>query len=116
MFVSLAVKNPPPLCAGIPHLEKYASICLVFHDISWSQKVGGCVKLDAKLAGITLEEIEIGCFFYPLNNNGEVVSAYSGSNSMIWQEHVIERLRNSFMKMQKEMELKVKQMVLEEDV
>lgn len=82
------VRNPPPLCAGIPHLQKYASVCLVFYNITWDQKAGGCIKLDAKLAGITLEEIDIGCFFYPFHGGDQ-----DEAMKHVWQKHVLRKLK-----------------------
>lgn len=108
----VSLRNPPPVCAGIPHLEKYASICLVFYNITWDQKAGGCIKLDAKLAGLTLEEINIGCFFYPLHGNQEEV----------WQKHVLSELKKMSLLTEKVDEsaemngMIAKQMILEEDV
>ena len=97
------------MCAGIPHLEKYASVCLVFYNITWDQKAGGCIKLDAKLAGVTLEEINIGCFYYPLDARALI-------NELIWQEHVLSELKKSFKKFQEKDAILAKQMILEVDV
>ena len=68
--------------------------------------------MDAKLAGITLEEINIGCFFYPLHGNQEEV----------WQKHVLNELKKMSLLTEKvdgsaEMnDMIAKQMILEEDV
>eukprot|EP00111_Clytia_hemisphaerica_P020305 TCONS_00059833-protein len=110
LFVEkVSLRNPPPLCAGIPHLEKYASVCIDFFNIEWTEKVGGCIKLDAKLAGITLEEINIGCFFYPLTKHQ--------MRNVLWEQHVMEELRKSFKQIQAKKQQEIyRNFALEEDV
>ena len=76
--------------------------------------------MDAKLAGITLEEIDIGCFFYPLHG-GDQDEAMMVKH--VWQKHVLRKLKKMSSLVTKKIadsaENKVmiaKQMILEEDV
>ncbi len=62
-----AARNPPPICVGVPHLEKEASVCLDFYDLDISKKTfSGCVKAEAVLFHVVKEEIKLGCFSIPL--------------------------------------------------
>ncbi|XP_057301291.1 uncharacterized protein LOC130635820 [Hydractinia symbiolongicarpus] len=60
----VSLRNPPPLCVGIPHLHDYASLCVVLYNVTWSGKVGACLKIEAKLIGATIEDINVGCFHF----------------------------------------------------
>jgi len=35
----ISVKNPPPICAGIPHIDKLASVCIDIFNVTWTEKV-----------------------------------------------------------------------------
>lgn len=61
-FFSFSVRNPPPICFGVPYLSKYASICLDFYNITWKEHIGGCVKLAVKLFHIIKKSFKMGCF------------------------------------------------------
>ena len=57
------VRNPPPLCFGIPHLEEQGSLCLKFYDLdAHKTKLHGCVDVVGKLANVELIKIKLGCF------------------------------------------------------
>jgi hypothetical protein len=65
--ITVSAKNPPPICFGIPFLEKEASLCLRFYNMDWSQKTfSGCMRLEARLIHIVVANIEMGCFHFPL--------------------------------------------------
>ena len=58
-----SARNPPPICVDVPHLEKYASICIDFYNLDISKKkFSGCVALEARLYHILKEKVELGCF------------------------------------------------------
>lgn len=61
-----SARNPPPICVGIPYLEKEASICIDIYDIDYSKNFGACIKLEARLYHVKVEDVELGCFHIPL--------------------------------------------------
>jgi len=64
---TVSAKNPPPICVGVPHLEKAASICIDLHDLDVLNKVfKGCIALEARLYHVYVEKVELGCFSIPL--------------------------------------------------
>jgi hypothetical protein len=69
--ITVSAKNPPPICFGIPYLEKAASICLHFYDIDWSDKtLSGCIRLEAHLVYIFVKSFNLGCFHFPIPGGG----------------------------------------------
>ena len=62
LMLLISVRNPPPICFGVPYLKKYASICLDFYNITWKGHIGGCVKLGVKLFHIIKKSFNMGCF------------------------------------------------------
>ncbi|KAL4217137.1 hypothetical protein ACF0H5_023591 [Mactra antiquata] len=70
---TVSARNPPPLCVGVPYLEKLASICAKFEDLSISNKtLSGCVFVLARLEGISVKEVKLGCFKIPPDSNATV--------------------------------------------
>ncbi len=68
-IASISAKNPPPACFGVPYLEKAASICVDFHDLDLNNSTfSGCVKVEARLYAIMIEEYELGCFNFPVHS------------------------------------------------
>ncbi|XP_045177795.2 uncharacterized protein LOC123537927 isoform X2 [Mercenaria mercenaria] len=66
---TVSAKNPPPVCVAVPHLKKYASLCVKFKDLSISNhSFSGCVFIEAELLKIKIEELKIGCFKIPPGN------------------------------------------------
>ncbi|XP_013389938.1 uncharacterized protein LOC106158476 [Lingula anatina] len=60
---TISAKNPPPLCFAIPHLKDFASLCIKFYNLSVSSsKLSGCVKIQARLYHVDIEDIPLGCF------------------------------------------------------
>ncbi|XP_035666455.1 papilin-like [Branchiostoma floridae] len=60
---SLSVRNPPPVCFGVPFLHDYVSLCLKFYDMNYSvAKMSGCAKVQVKLYHVVSEEFDLGCF------------------------------------------------------
>jgi len=58
----VSLQNPPPLCVGIPYLHHYGSLCVVLYNVTYSHPVGACLRIEAKLVGSTVEQIDLGCF------------------------------------------------------
>ena len=56
------MRNPPPICIGIPFVKKYAKICLDFYNLTWRTHVGGCLKIQVRLLYIIRKDFDIGCF------------------------------------------------------
>jgi hypothetical protein len=60
---NLLVRNPPPLCVGVPHLKEEASICIKFYKLDARNKsLSGCVDLIVKLANLEVARVKMGCF------------------------------------------------------
>ncbi|XP_066272497.1 uncharacterized protein [Branchiostoma lanceolatum] len=60
---TLSVRNPPPVCFGVPFLHDYVSLCLKFYDMHYSvAKMSGCAKVQVKLYHVLSEEFNLGCF------------------------------------------------------
>ena len=65
----VAAKNPPPICLAVPYLKKELSLCLDFYNLDLSNKsISGCLKLEARVAFIVVEKLDLGCFHIPLYN------------------------------------------------
>ncbi|XP_070542278.1 uncharacterized protein [Ptychodera flava] len=72
---TISARNPPPICFGIPYLEKYFSLCLQFYNMEFStSKLSGCARLDARLYEVVVESIELGCFKIPPGNQVTVTN------------------------------------------
>lgn len=64
---TISAKNPPPICVGIPEFEKDGSICIVFYNLDYtSSTFSGCIKLEAKLFHVKVQDLDLGCFSFPL--------------------------------------------------
>ncbi|ELU02864.1 hypothetical protein CAPTEDRAFT_210699 [Capitella teleta] len=64
---TLSARNPPPICAEVPHLEKYASICIAFYDLDLTKAhFHGCMRLQVRLVKVIKQEVNLGCFNIPL--------------------------------------------------
>lgn len=59
---SISAKNPPPLCAGVPHVKEL-SLCIRFYNLSVGNlSFSGCVDLEAHILHIIDEKVDLGCF------------------------------------------------------
>jgi hypothetical protein len=64
---TVSAKNPPPICFGIPYLEKEASVCIRFYNLDYTERlISGCVRLEARLAFVLVESVDLGCFHLPI--------------------------------------------------
>jgi len=62
----ISVKNPPPVCGGIPYVHKFASLCLQLYELSIENKhFSGCVKLEVEFEGAIIKDFPMGCFQIP---------------------------------------------------
>ncbi|CAM1332975.1 Uncharacterised protein g11027 [Pycnogonum litorale] len=59
---TVSAKNPPPYCFGVPYLKRYAELCIIFYDMTYSSHLHGCIKLQARLLRQCLAEYKLGCF------------------------------------------------------
>jgi hypothetical protein len=67
--VTVSARNPPPICVGIPHLRKEASVCLYFYNLDVSKThFSGCIRLEVHLRPIFVRKIDFGCFRIQLQN------------------------------------------------
>ncbi|XP_077989056.1 uncharacterized protein LOC144443451 [Glandiceps talaboti] len=84
---TVSVKNPPPICFGVPYLEKYFGICIHFYDMEYStSKLSGCIKLEARLYDVVVESIELGCFTIPPSDAGFVMKINKIKNKRVFQQ------------------------------
>ncbi|GFS23787.1 hypothetical protein ElyMa_005141500 [Elysia marginata] len=62
----VSVSNPPPFCMAVPYLHQLASVCAEFRDLKFQDRqFSGCSSLIVKLAGVTVENFDLGCFHFP---------------------------------------------------
>jgi hypothetical protein len=58
----VVVRNPPPLCFGVPKIEELAELCIRLYDIDFSTThLHGCLKLETRMKIIPLHEINLCC-------------------------------------------------------
>ncbi|XP_065644576.1 uncharacterized protein LOC100202684 isoform X2 [Hydra vulgaris] len=70
----ISLRNPPPLCEEVPYFREYASLCIKTYNVTWSQQIGGCIKLEAKLMHVLVKEVEFGCFYFHEKKNRTTIS------------------------------------------
>ena len=58
------MRNPPPICIGIPYLKRYAKLCLDLYNITWKKRVGGCAKIGVKILFVIRKYFDLGCFYF----------------------------------------------------
>ncbi|KHN77208.1 hypothetical protein Tcan_15469 [Toxocara canis] len=64
----LSVRNPPPVCFGVPYLREYASLCIrLMHMDFRKQHLIGCVELDVELYHVRITRANLGCFNLPVD-------------------------------------------------
>ena len=79
---TVSAKNPPPICFGIPHLEKAASLCVDFYNMDYTNVTfSGCIKVEARLYHVLVDDLDLGCFKIPLSNS-PLTNAANYENSM----------------------------------
>ncbi|GAB1608864.1 uncharacterized protein LOC115218615 [Argonauta hians] len=89
---SISMRNPPPLCVGLPHLLD-VQFCAKFYNISFeNHKLSACLKLRF-IAGIE-EDVKIGCFSIPLLAETEVNE--NSSQEVLLHPIVSHRLHDVF--------------------
>uniref|UniRef100_A0A0C9R8Y3 HisS protein n=1 Tax=Fopius arisanus TaxID=64838 RepID=A0A0C9R8Y3_9HYME len=66
---TVSVRNPPPICVGIPELEKLsADVCLQLYDLSFTKKLyHGCAKIAVEIYHVIHKSVNVGCFDIPLH-------------------------------------------------
>jgi len=82
---TVSAKNPPPICFGIPHLEKAASLCVDFYNMDYANETfAGCIKVEARLYHVLVDDIDLGCFKIPLSTS-PVINAVDYEKTMnLW--------------------------------
>ncbi|XP_041356145.1 uncharacterized protein LOC121373534 [Gigantopelta aegis] len=101
---TVSAKNPPALCFGIPYLKKLASLCIKLYDLDIkNHTLSGCARILVRLAGITVEKFDMGCFRIPPTKAsvGKMKrfrknAVKRGIEHMSWDQ--FEQLVNSFQK------------------
>lgn len=59
---TVSESNPPDVCVAIPEFKEAASVCLKFYDlVVRNTSLSGCVDLIAKLVGVEVARVKIGC-------------------------------------------------------
>ncbi|KAK3087622.1 hypothetical protein FSP39_008534, partial [Pinctada imbricata] len=60
-------RNPPPICAGIPGIEEYGSVCIDLYNMEYTKSsLSGCIKLEISVLTIKALNVKFGCFKIPL--------------------------------------------------
>ncbi|XP_002732721.1 uncharacterized protein LOC100368219 [Saccoglossus kowalevskii] len=80
---TISVKNPPPICFGVPYMKQYFSLCLEFYNMDYSTtSLSGCAKIEAMLYAAVVESVDLGCFKIPPGKDIKVMtmvdSKYAG--------------------------------------
>ncbi|XP_015126455.1 uncharacterized protein LOC107048021 [Diachasma alloeum] len=80
---TVSARNPPPICIGIPELEKLsAEICLKLYDLSFGkQHYHGCVAIKVSVYHVIHRIVNVGCFNIPLDYSMSIYSAKMGNVS-----------------------------------
>nr|CAD7446236.1 unnamed protein product [Timema bartmani] len=64
---TISVKNPPPICVGMPFVEEFAELCVRLYNIDTSKrKFYSCLRVEARMKRILVAKYELGCFTIPL--------------------------------------------------
>ncbi|XP_034947042.1 uncharacterized protein [Chelonus insularis] len=68
---TISARNPPPICVGIPELEKIsAKVCLILYDLTFADShFHGCVSLKVFIFHVMHKRFDYGCFNIPSNSS-----------------------------------------------
>ncbi|XP_043277090.1 uncharacterized protein [Venturia canescens] len=96
---TFSATNPPPLCFGIPELEKVSAlICLRLYELKFSSEhFHGCARLTMSVYHILKKRIELGCFNIP-NSSLRETEAQKLHNAFLFVKeylHELEFLNNT---------------------
>ncbi|KAI0241202.1 hypothetical protein LSAT2_033062 [Lamellibrachia satsuma] len=70
---TISARNPPPICFGVPHFEKEASVCLELYDLNISSSIfSGCARVLVRLDHMFAKKFNLGCFKLPVNDINEI--------------------------------------------
>lgn len=59
----ISVKNPKPVCHGVPFFSRIGSVCIQLHDLSFaSRQLRGCSTLSAHAFFASVFKLKLGCF------------------------------------------------------
>lgn len=73
----ISVRNPEPICVGVPFLTRGASICIQLDRLRIdSRSVGGCSRLLVRLFFVTVAKIPLGCFDIRYGDETDLPSHY----------------------------------------
>lgn len=62
----ISVKNPPPVCAGIPYIHQVASLCIRFYNLDYKEKqFSGCADIEVEVEGVVVKKYDLGCIHIP---------------------------------------------------
>ncbi|XP_067001194.2 uncharacterized protein [Anabrus simplex] len=60
---TVSVRNPPPVCLGVPYVKEWAEACVHLHDIdATTSHLHACVAVEARMKRIVIAKYELGCF------------------------------------------------------
>ncbi|XP_052814552.1 uncharacterized protein LOC128241588 [Mya arenaria] len=118
---TVSVRNPPPICIDIPHLKKYASLCVYFNNITVSNKtVQICVAIQARLVRVKVEEIDLGCFRFPVKPevkvNNKLGQQVVMQGQKVVEDTVAKSLRIKDLNILKQLDVKVKDSYSQQEV
>ncbi|XP_063227907.1 uncharacterized protein LOC134533974 [Bacillus rossius redtenbacheri] len=60
---TISVRNPPPVCIGMPFVKEFAELCARLYDVDAKPtKLHACVGVEARLRHVLIAKYNLGCF------------------------------------------------------
>ncbi|GLH02336.1 Uncharacterized protein GBIM_08383, partial [Gryllus bimaculatus] len=60
---TVSVRNPPPVCLGVPYVKEWAEACVRFYDIDATRShLHACAEVEARMKHFLIAKYELGCF------------------------------------------------------
>lgn len=60
---TVSVRNPPPVCLGLPYVKEWAEACVQIYDIdTTTSRLHACIRVEARMKLVLIAKYELGCF------------------------------------------------------
>jgi len=60
---TVSVRNPPPVCLGVPYVKEFVDACIRMYDIdATTYHLHACLRLEARMKAVLIAKYELGCF------------------------------------------------------
>lgn len=60
---TVSVRNPPPVCLGVPYVKEYADACFRLYDIDATRShLHACAQVEVRMKHILIAKYDLGCF------------------------------------------------------